>query len=778
VEYNIANKQTDMSGLPIGKSADELFKGLEGETKKDFYDYLLNKHNLQRSNPETYVKKENMKLFNEYKELKKQLELDPKNTELLDKMDDFKKYKSEFEEALSAKPVFGKSVGVEKSAETVKRYEALNKDFAEKQKEVTQYFENFKQEWGVKSGLISKKTADALTEKYPNYVPTHRAMDIPKGMGDYGQNVSKFTKEATGSERFILPIDEQTKMHTARIIKNARKNELMNSVYDAYKLGDEKVSYYVKDIKPLPKEDVTDLLDIGKAMDEAPQINGDNYVVNFYKDGEPMQMTVNKTLYKALETANSDDVVQQIASFIRKNATNKMKAVITGYNPLFTASNAIRDAVTALVYSSNPLKMAKNFPDATKQILENSTEWQRFQALGGSKAGIVGSDKTLSSRIKAMPVVKQVGAMNDFVEALPRFSEYLTVLQDTGNPMLAMYRAAELTTDFSRHGKLTKLVDSVVPYLNPSVQGIDRFTRGIIKNPIKTATRAGLAITVPTIILDQINKDNKNYQELPARERNNYFHVPIPNSDKFARLPKSRELGVLFGTLYDWSARAARGEEVTGEEIASAIKENFTPVDIASSAIWLAAQKSWNQIKDPDAYETNYWGSLIVPESQRQYSPGQQYDMKSSGIAKAIGKQFNISPFVIDYFLSSYSGIIGQVVQPIGADKKTSVFTPILNKFVTDPVMKSDNVNKFYTLLDEKTKAASDYNKINNVPSELVTPQEKVKNDLMKVSRLLSELRKQQRAIQVSNDPKRDELVRALQIRMNDLARKAVEGSK
>lgn len=728
VEYNIGNKQTDMSGSSIGKSADEIFKGLDDSGKLDLFDYSLNKHNIDR-------------------------------------------FKQE-------KPVFGYSVDDVKSAETVKKYDNSNKELASKQKDITKYFDNLKREWGVKSGLISKETADMLDEMYPNYVPTYRAMDLPKGMMDYGQNVSKFLKKAKGSERYILPIDEQMKMITARTIRNARKNELMNSLFDTFKSDNQAISHYVKDVKPLPDEVVKDVLDIGKSMDEAPKINGDNYVVNFYKDGKPMQMTVNKTLYKALETVDSDDIIRQIANTVRKYTTGPMKNVITGYNPLFTASNIMRDVPTALVYSSNPIGMAKNVPDATKQMLENSTEWQRFQALGGTKAGIVGSEKSVSNTVKGLPVIKQVGAMNDFVEALPRFSEYLNVLKETGNPALAMYRAAELTTDFSRHGNLTKLVDSFVPYLNPSVQGIDRFARSVVNNPLKTATRAGLAITVPSIILDQINNDNKQYQELSPREKNLYFQVPIPNSDKFIRIPKSRELGVLFSSLYDWSARAARGEKVTGEEIAMAIKENFTPVDITSSAVWTPALKSFKQIANPDVYETNYWGSLIVPESQRQYSPGQQYDMNSSGIAKAIGKQFNVSPFVVDYFLSSYSGIIGQAIQPIGADKKTSPLTPVMKKFVTDPVMKSDNVNQFYSLLDKKTKIASDYNRKNNVDSKIVTPFEKEKNALLKVSKELSDYRKEQRALQVSDNPKRDELVRALQKKMNDVAKKAVEGSK
>jgi hypothetical protein len=725
IEYNIKNSQTAMDGSKLGKSADELFKYIDEAKKTDFYDYVLNKHNIQR-----------------------------------------------YEQG---KPVFGEGFDSKYSADAVKAYEAKHPEFKDAQKEVTQYFENLKREWGVKSGLISKETADLLTEMYPNYVPTYRAMDLPKGLEDYAKTVSAFTKKAKGSERFILPIDDQMKMLTARTIRNARKNELMNTLNDMFQADPTSVKRYVKDVKGADAEKVVDILDIGKSLEEPPKISGDDYILNFYKDGKPMQMTVNRTLYKAMESVNSDDMVYRIAQAVRKYATNPMKAAITGYNPVFAASNVMRDIPTALVYSSNPIKMAKNAPEAIEQMLKNGDEWQRFQALGGSKSGIIGSEKNLTSWLKKNNPIAKVGAMNDFTESLPRFSEYLTVLKETGDPALAIYRAAELTTDFSRHGNLTKLVDSVVPYLNPSVQGIDKFFRSIVKDPIKTSAKGAAFIAIPTMILDQVNKDNEAYNELSPRERNLYFQIPIPNSDKFLRVPKSRELGVMFSSIFEWAARASRGEKVTGKEIAETIKENFTPVDITSSAIWTPAQKAFNQIKDPDAYETNYWGSLIVPESQRKYSPGEQYDLNSSGIAKAIGKEFNISPFVVDYLLKSYTGIVGQVVQPIGADKRQSVLAPLTNKFITDPVFKSNSINNFYEELDKAKKKAQDFNKRNNVPSKEITDLEKKANALNKVATELSDIRKKQKALQVSDNKDRDALVRELQKKMNELAKKAVQ---
>ena len=733
IEYNTVGKQVDMQGDEIGKSIVDIFSDTPKESKKKLFDYTLNIHNIDR--------------FRE------------------------------------GKPVFGENITSEMSAAKVAEYDKINPEFKGKQQEITKYFKNLMDEWAVKSGLVSKETADMLDARYTNYVPTYRAKDLPKSMMQFDQNVSQMIRKAKGSEDFILPIDQQMIAMTERTVKNARKNELMNTIADAFEAGDSNASRYIKEIKGLPKESIDNLIDVGRYFDEVPVLKGNEYAVNFYTNGEPRQMLVNKTLYKALDDSVSDNAMNAVASVVKKYATQPFKNLITGYNPLFAASNITRDVPTALTYSSNPLKMSANVPRAMKEMLTNGPLYRKFKAMGGTREGLIGSGKefkvpNLNETNKAFKMaqkanpIKKVGDINNFTETLPRFSEFLTVLDKTNNPALAIYKSAELTTDFSRNGKLIKYLDNYVPYLNPSVQGLNKFFRGIKESPLKTISKGATVITVPTIILDQINKDNDNYNNLSPRERNLYFNVPIPDSEEFLRIPKSRELGVVFSSMYEWAARKSRGQEVTGEEIAQAIGENFTPTDV-TAPIWTSAQKAWRQIKNPDAYETNYWGGLIVPTSQRQYSPGQQYDMNSSGIAKAIGEQFNVSPFVVDYFIKSYGGIIGQEIQPIGAGTTTNLFEaltiePWKNKFINDPVFKSDSVNKFYEELDKAKKKAQDYNKKNNIESKIVTPLEKEVSALNKLASSMSELRKEQKELKVikGNEYK----IKALQVEINKIA--------
>jgi hypothetical protein len=242
---------------------------------------------------------------------------------------------------------------------------------------------------------------------------------------------------------------------------------------------------------------------------------------------------------------------------------------------------------------------------------------------------------------------------------------------------------------------------------------------------------------------------------------------------------------VLFSSLYDWAARKYRGQEVTKEEIYETIKENFA---ISSTTILEPAKKAIRQIADPDAYETNYFGGLIVDRNLRDYSPGQQYDEASSAIAKWVGDKFNISPHVVDYILDSYTGVLGDVYIPASSDRGMNILAPFERRFITDPDFKSDSQNKFYTLLDESVKKANDYNKINqlptNGPDNVVTPLEEKANELKKIAREMSELRKEQKELKIVKGKSDEELesdeekLRRLQKAINKLAEDAVRDFK
>lgn len=733
IDYNISKAQSNMEGQDVGLSMQDIFKDVPEANKQDLFDYMLNKHNIDRIQ--------------------------------------------------EGKPVFGDIASDAASSQKVASYEATNPEFIDVQKNVNNYFDNLMNEWAVKSGLISEDTARMLKDKYPDYVPTYRAVDIDRSMGGGSGNfVSNILKKAKGSERAILPLDQQMAMLTDRTIRNARKNEIMLSLDDVFTNNPEAISHYVKSIDDVPAKTVDDIIDIGKELEKEVVRQGDDFVVTYYKNGQPKKMTVNKTLYEAMRTMEQDGL-DKVLNVIRKSATNPFKALITQYNPLFAVRNIMRDVPTALIYSNDTANLIKNVPKATQEMLTNGPLWKQYQAMGGTRSGLFNYEKgvkinynggklTPGQAIKSG--VDKIEAFNNFTETLPRFAEFVSTMEKTNNLALAVMRAAEITTDFSRFGKQTKRADAVVPYLNASVQGLDKFARQLRDRPLQTIGKGGLVITVPTLILDQVNKNNEAYNNMTARERNQYYHIPREDGT-FWRIPRSREVGALLGSTFEWLSRASRGQEVTAEEIMNVAKENFTPVNGFDSNILKPAANFWKIATGSDPDAKNFFGSKIVPSKLQKYSPSQQFDEQTTSVSKALGEYFNVSPKAFDYLFDSYLGVIADVGMPYLTNAEVDWKEPFERGFIADPVFKSDQLNQFYNLLNDVTEKSNDANREFNIPSKLVTPLEQEKSILNKVSRQLSELRKQQNELNLQG---KEDAAREIRAEMNAIASKAQADAK
>lgn len=733
VDYNLTQGQTNMTGDTIGKSVQDIFSNVKSTDLEGLQNYAWHKHNIDR--------------------------------------------------VAQGKPVFGDDVTADMSRQIVDQYEKTNPDFKNVQEEITNYLKTLTREWGVNSGLVAKESADLWDDLYKNYVPTHRFVDVDKQMmSNSGQFVGKMFKGAKGSSKDIIPLDQQLAMATDKIIRNARKNELMLDLAKSFENNPQISSKYVKGIKETPFDKVDDVMKMGNELEAEAKREGSNYLINFYDDGKMKQMIVRPELHDALKTFEKDSL-DNFLDGVRKYATNPFKQLITQKNPIFAVRNIMRDVPTALTYSNDPISLVKNVPKAGMEMLSNGDLWKQYQAMGGTRQGFFNYDKGVKfefmgekgTKEKILNTFKKAGdkveALNNFTETLPRFSEYVASIEKGDSPALALMKSAELTTDFARFGRQAKRADAVVPYLNASIQGLDKFGRQLGKRPIKTMTQGGVVVTVPALILDQVNKNNEAYNQMSSRERNQYFHIPKKDGT-FYRIPRAREVGALLGTTFEWISRASRGEEVTIDEIMEVAKENFTPVNGFDSNILRPAKNFWDIVsgKDPDA--KNYFGSKIVPTKLQKYSPEMQYDEKTTSIAKNLGAYLDISPKAIDYLFDAYSGVIGDVAMPYLTEEKTDPLAPIKRSFIADPVYKSDAQNNFYDLLDSMSKLSQDFNREYEVDSKAITPYELERNRLTKISKALSKLREEQKQATSKGDDKK---ARGIRQDINELSNKATE---
>jgi hypothetical protein len=683
VDYILRDGLVDRAGNKIGLSLREASEKIPKGKEEDFWTYMSQRHNIDRA-------RENKNVIANY------------TTEM--------------------------------SEQAVKEIEAANPGFKSAGDEVTNWIDKFMREWGVKAGTVDEQIYNDLRQTYKSYFPTQREFSqLESSMPDsvrkqFVDNVTPIRK-ATGSERDINNPIENIMNLVNRTVRTARYNEVGQSLLNSVRQSPDKLRELAEVIP----------------TQEGMFANTDN-VISVLEGGKPVYLRINdKMLLDALKglprVINNAKVMRAIS--------NGFKGLITQKNPLFAIRNIFRDVPTAYIYGStaNPFKFGADLVKAGRDIVTNGENFQRYRAVGGGGSNFFsqGAEKAAQNLNKGgFHPLEAIEYFNNMTETAPRLAEFTRVLEKTGDVQKALDAANNVTVNFARGGNVTKAAEPFVPYLNAGVQGLDRFFRAFKdpKTAVSTLIKGGIAITAPEVALYLINKDDPNYQALDNRTKDTYFLIP-KGDGTFWKIPKSRELGVLFGSLFQRSMRAQEGEENAFKGFGNTLATNFSPANPIENNI--LAPLAINIPKNKD-----FAGRSIVPQGMimDKRSPYLQFDEKSTEIAKAIGQYANaagieggLSPKQIDYLIKSYTGIIGQLGMP-ATTKGGDPLKTISQQFTSDPTYSNQALTDFYDNSERYASAAKDNNLLNNIPSGDVTPQEQINNMFSKASEKMSELNK------------------------------------
>ena len=274
-------------------------------------------------------------------------------------------------------------------------------------------------------------------------------------------------------------------------------------------------------------------------------------------------------------------------------------------------------------------------------------------------------------------------------------------------PQQAALEARDITIDFSRIGKNTKTANRIVAFFNAAVQGADKLRRVWKEDPVGASIRATLFVTIPTVALWQLNKDNPEYQELPQYVKDTYWI--LPSGDHLIKIPKPFELGVLYGTsverMLQWMddkehGRKGIGFKGYGERVADVLTPSVMPTAFIPIAEWAANYSFWRQ-------------KSIVPQAQQDLPDALQYGQNTSAVAKGIGSLFNVSPYKVDNTIRGYGGnlatlgltaIDAATGETANRPAKRWYEMPEINKFTATPYQGSNSVQRVYDDFDEQNK--------------------------------------------------------------------------
>ena len=613
-------------------------------------------------------------------------------------------------------------------------------------------------------------------------MPSFKAKINNNAQGEGGVSVASTVKKAKGYNSNIMSVKESMASQVTQVIRNGNINMLANKVYDtAVKTGDSK---YV-DIK-LPDGEGEDISTEGI---ERPK----PHTLTFFKEGKEYKIDISEEIYQGFkgigeQSAPDSNVFARVTNWI----SDKYKKLVTSYSPAFMIRNAIRDMQDAGLNSKHPLLFARNISRAWVELVNNSENWQTYRAYGGFSSTVFDSKGVsgdvgargfeilgIKDRIESgdklsvrdakylKSIFTGVENLNAVVEQIPRFAEYLASIEAGETIEQAIYNSAEVTTNFGRRGATTKQLNAtIIPFLNPAVQGFDKIFRNVTDaskaGDAKAVTKAfgtllGKAIAIgilPMLFNSLMYDDDEDYKDLREEDKENNYLIKLPNGT-FLKLPRGRVASVIGG-LYNRTAKMAKGEDADWLGYLENVKSQVTPVENLTRTVFspfmdVAMNRTW-------------YGTEIEGMQFENVRPRDRYDESTSSIAIAIGQVLNYSPKKIHYLIDQYSGVIGDFLLPATSKKAEKDF--FSGNFTIDAATSNKISTNFYKLYDEARYSKNDGD---------VKAQYQLKY-LNKVKAAASEMYKEINAIQSSNISAYEKLqqVRVLRVMINEVYKNAI----
>lgn len=406
------------------------------------------------------------------------------------------------------------------------------------------------------------------------------------------------------------------------------------------------------------------------------------------KNGKLLWLEVDTDAYSVLMGADQPStILDKLPSFFRgvlEAPANLLRMGATVLDPWFAVRNVFRDSLSDTIYSSQKNKawFLSGFGRFIKGISQRGSQGaELFDALGGgistyySNEIAAGRTSREMLRINRTVISKaQAGVhnysdwlgenfekplrRNAFIEVYEKsLAEGKTQLEAS---LLGLQAGKSRSIDFTRGGIVSRSLNRIVPYTSATINANRKFMESVLgKNgdvaQKQAILRGFINITIPTLALWWLNKDEDWYQELPEWRRMNYWQFKLPGVDKPIELPKPFELGKLFGNL----------PEATLDEMFS---DHPLPIedvlfDIVASMLPPAPMPAVARpIYESYTNKSLFTGREIVPDwLERSRLPQDQRtaytrEFGELGAMLMRGIGFDPSPMKVEHFINSMMG--------------------------------------------------------------------------------------------------------------------------
>ena len=674
----------------------------------------------------------------------------------------------------------------------VNRTRHENPELARIAEDIAKAYEVMVERTLIDSGVWSRGQYEEYKKRWPHYVPFVRVNEdglvtSPTRRGKGIVNLPNQVKQATGVGAADAVID--TKDPFEMMVKNAL---VFNQLAEKNRAAQALVRAALAD--PALFADMIEPVQGGERA-------SDTFTVWF--DGTRRAFTGDKKLIDALaameQAAGIRNPIFGSLDRAAQGAANLLKLGATRANPAFILTNFIRDAM----YSSltNSAKGVRSMPffstvkgllmqtakdDASKQRIADALD-HGLAYSGITELGLNASEKGISKYVgKAVHGDKgflrklastwdnTIGKYNEMVELAPKFAEYERLVKEGYPKRYAARMAREVNLDFSRGGQWGKAWNRYTAFFNPAVQGTSKLIRTAAAHSGRFAARTAMYVILPSLISWMAGRDDDEYKRISRNIKDRYWVFKVGGT--WLRVPKP-ELAGMFGSAVERVLDAAfEDDPMAFRELGRSVWEGFSPNLLPTFA---------EPILEHRMGKTFFYDSPLIPPQLENLPPELQFTKNTSSMAKFLGKTWGVSPILIDHYVSSYGGGVGEylskapdiLLKPQEEAKKLSE-KPLFSRFTVDPNRNSESLAKFYDLRRQATVAKNAYDVRRKMGEQ---PEYSAGVHMAKAfdqsARKLSDWRKDIAAIQQSKSmtPERKrEVIDRIRLRMNQEAEAAV----
>lgn len=667
---------------------------------------------------------------------------------------------------------------------TIRELAKKHPEFVEAAKDLYRFQQHLIDEL-VNADMLSAKAAADMRKRWPHYVPFQRivdGIDAPSVGGKKFVNVGNTIQKFKGSSRDIVDPLESVISNTFRVVSAIERNKVGQSFVKLSRMKG--------------------MGDLCEEVSGTPKATDSTFYV--WEGGKKKTYATSPELLDALKMMNQEGmsmfvrVLRVPAGWLRSGAT---------LSPEFILRNPVRDMISASLYSKHGFIPVWDTMRGLSLYLKKGKEYWDYMNSGAAQSAMVSLDRDylhgqMRDLLKKKSVLSMCASPIDALRAFSEATEMATRLAEfdlakkgytgIGNRLFGKDRkplsntetgieARDVTLDFGRHGKSTQSLNQTIAFFNAAIQGTDKMIREFKAHPGQMTMKTFIGITVPSLALWYLNKDDPRYQELPQWQKDIFW--VIPGKDTLYKIPKPFELGILFGTvpermmqyMYDKEkGRNGPGFKGLGGSIWSNLAPSFIPTGLLPAIEWISNYSF-------------FMGRNIVPLSQSKLPDRQQYGPYTSYLARKVGNAFDLSPRKIDNTIQDVGGNLAALGNSI-IDQSAGLAetrpakrwseAPGVRGFTATPYASSDSVQRLRDDYSQQEKLYNEFKMTKQKPEGYdAAKYVRYKNAMDAMQWTYKAQKKVMDSDRLSSEEKRERIDR-IKMQQTNIARRALGLSK